>query len=79
MARCRTIRNEAGASGSNDRTETEDALRYIAEMAGQLASLAGETRLPMLTYFLNMARVEAEMQIREHVAPSVFAKTTRGR
>ncbi len=79
MARCRTMQDETDASRSNDRTQTEDALRYIAEMAAQLASLAGETRLPMLTYFLNMARVEAEMQIHERVAPTVFARTTRGR
>lgn len=45
----------------------DDTLRYIAEMAGELASLAGAARLPMLTYFLNMARVEAEMQIGERV------------
>lgn len=43
----------------------EETLRYIAEMAGELASIAGAARLPMLTYFLNMARVEAEMQISE--------------
>lgn len=41
----------------------QDALRYIAEMAGELASLAGAERMPMLTYFLNMARVEAEMGV----------------
>ncbi|MCC0006179.1 MAG: hypothetical protein H6872_14020 [Methylobacteriaceae bacterium] len=32
-------------------------------MTGELASIAGAQRLPMLTYFLNMARVEAEMQL----------------
>ena len=79
MSRCRMRQDETGASRSNDRTEIEDALQYIAEMTAQLASLAGETRLPMLTYFLNMARVEAEMQIHERIAPTVFAKTTRGR
>jgi hypothetical protein len=47
----------------------QDALRYIAEMAGELASLAGAERMPMLTYFLNMARVEAEMGINDSVGP----------
>ena len=39
--------------------------RYIGEMAGSLAALAGAQRVQMLTYFLNMARVEAEMQALE--------------
>ena len=47
----------------------EDVARYIAEMTGQLAALAGAQRMPMLTYFLNMARVEAEMQAIEAAAP----------
>ena len=42
-----------------------DVARYIGEMAGALASLAGGQHMPMLTYFLNMARVEAEMQALE--------------
>jgi hypothetical protein len=33
---------------------------YIAEMTGELARLAGAARLDTLTYFLNMARMEAE-------------------
>jgi hypothetical protein len=33
---------------------------YIAEMSGELARLAGAARLHTLTYFLNMARMEAE-------------------
>lgn len=49
--------------------QIEARLRYIADMSGELASIAGGLRLPMLTYFLNMARVEAEMQIGE-MAPS---------
>ncbi len=56
--------------------DRNDTLKYIAEMAGELAALAGAARLPMLTYFLNMARVEAEM----HFAPQIgagAAKTAR--
>ncbi|MFO1116880.1 MAG: hypothetical protein U1E28_14450 [Beijerinckiaceae bacterium] len=45
----------------------ENKLRYIADMSGELAAIAGALRRPMLTYFLNMARVEAEMQITEAV------------
>ncbi len=36
---------------------------YIADIAGELARLAGSARLDTLTYFLNMARMEAESHI----------------
>lgn len=36
---------------------------YIADMTGELARLAGAARLDMLTYLLNMARMEAEGHI----------------
>lgn len=38
---------------------------YIAEMAAELAALAGGAGLPMLAYFLNLARVEAQIYARE--------------
>jgi len=44
---------------------TEDTARYIADMVGALAAMAGEARLNLLTYLLNMARVEAELQSRQ--------------
>lgn len=50
--------------------ERADMLRYISEMTGELASLAGGARLPMLTYFLNMARVEAELQLADAAPPT---------
>ena len=34
-------------------------------MTGELARLAGEAGLPMLAYFLNLARVEAQIAVRE--------------
>ncbi|MCW2282670.1 hypothetical protein M2323_000431 [Rhodoblastus acidophilus] len=43
----------------------EDTARYIADMVGALAAMAGEARLDLLTYLLNMARVEAELQSRQ--------------
>jgi hypothetical protein len=39
---------------------------YIAEMTGELAKLARRANMPMLAYFLNLARVEAEDRAREH-------------
>jgi hypothetical protein len=38
---------------------------YIAEMSAELAKLAGRGGMPMLAYFLNLARVEAETRARE--------------
>ncbi|MFV0279477.1 MAG: hypothetical protein ACK5JM_01800 [Rhodoblastus sp.] len=50
--------------------ERTEMLRYISEMTGELAAIAGAARMPMLTYFLNMARVEAEMQLSEDAPAS---------
>lgn len=41
---------------------------YIAQMAGELATMADRSELTMLAYFLNLARVEAEAKSREHAA-----------
>ncbi len=47
----------------------EETARYIADMIGALALMAGEARLDLLTYLLNMARVEAELQARQSEEP----------
>ncbi len=44
---------------------------YIAEMTAELAGLAGNARLPMLAYFLNLARVEAQIYARENDAREI--------
>jgi hypothetical protein len=38
---------------------------YISDISAELARMAGEAQLPMLAYFLNLARVEAEISQRE--------------
>ena len=38
--------------------------RYIADITAELARMAGQRQLDLLTYLLNMARVEAEMAAR---------------
>lgn len=38
---------------------------YISDISAELARMAGEAKLPMLAYFLNLARVEAEMSGRQ--------------
>ncbi len=45
-------------------TSAKDIAEYIAAMTAELAAMAGAARLDMLTYFLNMARLEAESRMR---------------
>lgn len=47
-------------------TSTASLAVYIAQMAGELATMADRSELTMLAYFLNLARVEAEANSREH-------------
>ena len=47
------------------RQDQAELAAYIVEMTGELARLAGEAGLPMLAYFLNLARVEAQIAVRE--------------
>lgn len=66
--------NQPPANGRIDANaragERTEMLRYISEMTGELAAITGAARMPMLTYFLNMARVEAEMQLSEDAPAS---------
>ncbi|MFY9656264.1 MAG: hypothetical protein WAK01_06715 [Methylocystis sp.] len=55
-------------NGDASRRDREDLAAYIVEMTGELARLAGEAGLPMLAYFLNLARVEAQISMRERSA-----------
>ena len=41
------------------RGERDEMLRYISEMTGELAAMAGAARMPMLTYFLRISRPAA--------------------
>ncbi len=52
-------------NGDASRRDREELAAYIVEMSGELARLAGEADLPMLAYFLNLARVEAQITVRE--------------
>jgi hypothetical protein len=45
--------------------ESASMVSYIADMSAELASLAGSCNQPMLAYFLNLARVEAELRARK--------------
>ena len=45
--------------------EAASIASYIADMSDELAKLASRCDMPMLCYFLNLARAEADMRARE--------------
>ena len=72
----------ASSSITPDTVAVTDLAGYIADMSGELALLAGRARWPLLTYFLNMARIEAEARMaidaeRKGLAPRVSPATDR--
>lgn len=60
-------RAKAERSAPNGRRpgkDTANVAEYIASITAELATMADGARLDMLTYFLNMARLEAEFHMR---------------
>jgi hypothetical protein len=58
----------SSAARQNEQTAAQNAASmagYIADMSSELSNLANEAELPMVAYFLNLARVEAEIRSRE--------------
>ncbi|TAL79214.1 MAG: hypothetical protein EPN75_09760 [Beijerinckiaceae bacterium] len=59
---------EAGDPSTLDihrpRKDAAGTAEYIAFMTAELAKMSGLAKLDMLTYFLNMARLEAEFHMR---------------
>jgi len=53
------------AKFGSPRQDRAELAAYIAEMTAELARLAQGAELPMLAYFLNLARVEAQIAARE--------------
>ncbi len=45
--------------------EAASIASYIADMSDEMAKLASRCDMPMLCYFLNLARAEADMRARE--------------
>lgn len=60
-------RDDAPMIASTGREEEDAAAMasYIADMASELSQLAVGAQLQMVAYFLNLARVEAEIRARE--------------
>ena len=68
-----TIRQVASSARAQDAPSfsaqcesSADTAAYIAQMSTELALLAKGAGLPMLAYFLNLARVEAQIYAREY-------------
>ncbi len=77
MAR-QTATRATSQSRQSSRRDVEDAASmafYIADMASELAQLASNAELQMVAYFLNLARVEAEIRGRELGPPPVLRET----
>ncbi len=56
---------DAGAASRRAKEDAAALASYIADMASELSRLAGRSEMPMVAYFLDLARVEAELQSRE--------------
>ena len=70
--------DKASESGAL-RASRADTASYIADMSTELAALAGACSLPMLAYFLNLARVEAQICARDQGERGPAAEpSTRG-
>ena len=61
----KSLASQADNSFDAPRQDQAELAAYIVEMTGELARLAGDAGLPMLAYFLNLARVEAQIAVRE--------------
>ena len=77
ISRTTTKQSLARRNSEQQTSPVEDAASlaaYIAEMTAELAELAGDARLPMLAYFLNLARVEAQIYARENDSRPIARK-----
>ena len=61
-ALAKSLASRADNRFDSPRQDQAELAAYIVEMTGELA---GEAGLPMLAYFLNLARVEAQIAVRE--------------
>ena len=57
----------AAAVRRQDRESDAEIAGYIGQMTSELATMASTARLDLLAYFLNLARLEAEVVQRRHV------------
>jgi hypothetical protein len=61
----KTIDKRAGICAGEDAVNPREAVSFIADLSGELASIASRHHLDTLAYLLDMARLEAENLRRE--------------
>ena len=60
-------RARAGRAAHAPVAGSSDVAAYIADIAGELSALAAEANLGLLAYFLDMARIESELEARRDI------------
>lgn len=66
MRRTVTLPSKSAApENSAEIIDATDLARYIAEMSGEMAALAKRAGWPLVTYFLEMAELQAQERLRQ--------------
>ena len=60
----------SGLPPSNDEATSLDTAAYIGELVAELARLASGCDLQLVAYFLEMARMECEIELRKGGGPT---------
>ena len=63
------LRRAESAAPTYGREDAAEVAEYIAQMSAELAKMAGNARFATLTYFLNLARLEAEAHAPKFSSP----------
>ena len=56
---------------SADVIDADDLARYIADMSGEMAALAQRAGWPLVTYFLEMAKLQTHERLRQRTIATV--------
>ena len=74
MRRTVTLPSKSAAPEDNpDIIDAVDLARYIAEMSGEMAALSRRAGWPLVTYFLEMAELQAQERLRQRGQASLSA------
>lgn len=68
MARTVTdFSKSSSPGGSTDMIDAADLAQYISDMSGEMAALSRRAGWPLVTYFLEMAQIQAQERVRQRV------------
>ena len=81
MRRTMSLPSKSAAPEDNaDVIDATDLARYIAEMSGEMAALSRRAGWPLVTYFLEMAELQAQERLRQRgQAPLAAQRAPSGR